>query len=372
MSIVTPPEVVQSLRAFQTAMEKWNDDCVRASRSSDEDCAYKWLAEIVVQHCTPRDLSCVGVSYCGESDWSAKEEIVDAEQPLKDECHVTTVRESYNGLKRYRYELLRIDGRWLIDGRYSIVGGTDYPDFLAPLLARRTEHLWELYQQFALESFAKQSHLVNLVGEADWQLDTEAGKLTFNNGHCWQCQILGTEAEESSTWLWAWANRQSDVADEVVQAAQWLKEYGEQHNIRHFVEPTLPINEVDGRFIATLATGLLSAQGYYCGPYDGGGIFLLITDESVPEASPDLLETLERGLTEFMEEMVIANPRSGLMRFLAECATELVEAPADKPSAPGEQIQVEYDKQGRISQVDATFTPGDEGAVKRFFKWLRG
>lgn len=60
-------------------------------------------------------------------------------------------------------------------------------------------------------SFGKQLFLAELVGSSDWHFDMPSGLLSFSDKYQWHAQILGTEADDSQTWLWAWANEASSI-----------------------------------------------------------------------------------------------------------------------------------------------------------------
>ena len=60
-------------------------------------------------------------------------------------------------------------------------------------------------------AFDKQLSLAELVAQLSWQLVLSSGFLSFADDHRWQVQILGAEAEESYTWLWAWADEASSI-----------------------------------------------------------------------------------------------------------------------------------------------------------------
>lgn len=52
-------------------------------------------------------------------------------------------------------------------------------------------------------------------------------------------------------------------------------------------EPQLHIEQFDsGHIIAMVAVGILDAAAYYRGPYEGGALFLLIPELSIPAADP--------------------------------------------------------------------------------------
>lgn len=52
-------------------------------------------------------------------------------------------------------------------------------------------------------AFDRQSLLADLIGDLPWAYDLQTGKLSFGDRFAWQVEVLGTESEESGTWLWA-------------------------------------------------------------------------------------------------------------------------------------------------------------------------
>jgi len=85
----------------------------------------------------------------------------------------------------------------------------------------------DLLSRHAVASFDKQLHLSELVAEEDWHLDLVSGLLLFCDRFAWHAQLLGTEAEETHTWLWAWANETSHIPPYLLQTALQMKALGE-------------------------------------------------------------------------------------------------------------------------------------------------
>lgn len=374
-------ESKQILVSFLTAMKKWNDQCNAQDKrgaAPDLGSPRERLMEVVTAFCTPHDLSCVGMSYSKPSDWDPKETIENMESVGAEEIHITTSRDNGTRKSRARYILLRVEGNWKIDGRYDLhEEGTQYASMIAPKLARRSEYLWTLYEKYALASFAKQKQLLQLVGESDWTFAKDTGILSFSNGIRWQCQILGTESESTFTWLWSWANTASEVPLALTQAALALKKFGEEKGIEHFIEPKLPINEVDGPFISMLATEIFNASGYYRAPYDGGAAFLLITDEKVPKLPPAARQELENQFEAYFSEKKDLSRRRALFDFLADKTYEMNEESSNFDAGEiGEDAKVEYDELGRITKIATTLKPGSGdtkkklSGIKKLISWL--
>lgn len=63
-----------------------------------------------------------------------------------------------------------------------------------------------LLMEHGLPALDKQLHLNDLVGEADWLVNQDAGTITFGGEKVCPAQVLGTQSDASGTWQWAWAN----------------------------------------------------------------------------------------------------------------------------------------------------------------------
>ena len=217
--------------------------------------------------------------------------------------------------------------------------------------------LQSLYEAHAAASLDKQFRLGDTVGEEDWSLDVPTGELSFGPDLRFPIQILGTESDHDGTWMWAWANPSVDNPD-VLTAAMRLKEYGQQHGIPEFTERKIELDEFNGHYLAMIAAGLLQADAYYCGPYDGGAVFMLIH-------SPELRASEDRSplhLTTVFSEFVQLFPCDHRAAFLAYVGskgytvTEAGESVA-AAAATGERLQARFDALGRLTEIGSTTAP---------------
>jgi len=70
-----------------------------------------------------------------------------------------------------------------------------------------THSLHRLFSVHAASVLERQLRLGTLIGDQhQWTFDMASGRLQFNEQHSFPVQLLGSESEESNTWLWAWAN----------------------------------------------------------------------------------------------------------------------------------------------------------------------
>jgi hypothetical protein len=92
-------------------------------------------------------------------------------------------------------------------------------------MERFSARAWPLgYFNHALFALGRQLLLADLVGDLDWAYDLPTGLLSCGDRYRWPAEVLGTESEETGTWLWAWANAAGNVPPEPQAAARlsWL------------------------------------------------------------------------------------------------------------------------------------------------------
>lgn len=170
---------------------------------------------------------------------------------------------------------------------------------------------------------------------------------------CLQAQLLGTESESSNTWLWAWANTESNIPDHLLVASLSLKDYGEQHGIPELTQSELPLDQIDGHTLALLASGLCDANAYYRCPYDGGALFVLIMDENFPKDPTPPLQRIASVFPQAIASLDIPDHRLALTGYLDHYGLAH-EQDGDKIVAKenGEvMLTAAFDKQGRLTNL---------------------
>ncbi|MCA9269681.1 MAG: hypothetical protein KDA41_14470, partial [Planctomycetales bacterium] len=60
-------------------------------------------------------------------------------------------------------------------------------------------------------AYAKQLAFADFLGERNWRVSISEGRVKFGNDLSYPIQLIGTEAYGDSSWLWAWANEQSNL-----------------------------------------------------------------------------------------------------------------------------------------------------------------
>lgn len=216
-----------------------------------------------------------------------------------------------------------------------------------------------LLAQHGLPALDNQLHLEDLVGEADWLLDQGAGTITFGGEKAFPAQVLGTRADSSRTWLWAWAN--PSVPEHVTSDARVIRAYGEQHGIEEFTRAELPLTEtVSGEALALIASQLTDADAYYRGPYEGGAVFVMLR---LPEDAPrqihgDGLRAV-RTLSTAPFALPVPLSRDVVESYLRWVGLETEDRGRELTGrdSSGRAVTIRFDGLGRIERVSSTLSP---------------
>ena len=122
-----------------------------------------------------------------------------------------------------------------------------------------------------------------VVKNRDWNVDFDKGIIAFGNDE-YPLQFLGSEANSSNTWLWAWENI-NGFDDKIISLAKSIKEKGEKLNLEPLINAEIDISdELNGHTLSIVACGLADKNYcYYRGPHSGGAILVAIdgVDEKV-------------------------------------------------------------------------------------------
>jgi hypothetical protein len=215
----------------------------------------------------------------------------------------------------------------------------------------------DLFAQHVATGMARQLALAELLGDRGWQLDLNAGSVTFGDDLRYPVQLLGTESHADRTWLWAWANTAGNIDPTLLQLAGWLREHGRAEGLRELAEPSLRLDHVDGHRLALVASGL-TGRAYYRGTYNGGAIFFHL--ENLPSrvqgaVAPEKVFTV---LGQVLQAFAVDH-RTVVVSFLRQQGWRVDDQPAGVAGrhTDGSQIQVSFDHLGRISNLTGSVQP---------------
>ena len=212
-------------------------------------------------------------------------------------------------------------------------------------------------EQYALLSLEKQDKLAFLLGDHTYDLDLEAGKIRFNDDREFPFQVLGTESDNTLTWLWAWAEEQTEVVPEnLFQAAQQLRDWGHHVGVPEFTSPAVDLDRADGRVLSMIAVELCRASCFYRDAYEGGAAFVLLFDKKI-DAQPSFdLARLARHYLDVISQYPLDH-RNTLLSYLRAKGLSPVETAwtvlCDLES--GESLNAVFDNAGHLQQLN-----GDE------------
>jgi hypothetical protein len=225
-----------------------------------------------------------------------------------------------------------------------------------------TPELRRLFDRHALGALEHQLHLVEVVATGDWSFDLQRCAVTFETGREERevpVQILGTEAHNDGTWLWSWANTASGLPQPALAAALELRAYGQAHGIYELTEPSFALAQADGHTLAMIAAGMRRAPAYYRCPYDGGAMFVLLEDPDI-YCAPDIPAVrLATALPQLIGQIELEDQRAGVEDWAERLG--LVAEPREGGlavrSPGGDEMELDFDRLGRVTQIRTRFAP---------------
>ena len=113
-----------------------------------------------------------------------------------------------------------------------------------------------------------------VVKNRDWNVDFDRGIISFGEDE-YPLQFLGSEANSSNTWLWAWENI-NEFDDKIISLVREIKAKGEKLNLEALINAEIDITDkLNGHNLSIVACGLADKNYcYYRGPHSGGAIFV--------------------------------------------------------------------------------------------------
>lgn len=211
--------------------------------------------------------------------------------------------------------------------------------------------LTKYLEQFALTSLEKQDKFALLLDDNLYDLDLEAGKLRFPNNLDLSLQVLGTESDNTLSWLWAWADEQTEeIPVNLLQASRELRDWGSHKAVREFRDPSIDLDRADGHVFSMIASEICRASCYYRDAYDGGSAFILLFDPMI-DAQPSFDRSrLSRRFLDLISRYEL-NHRNALLSYLR--IKDL--SPAETRSSitckldTGERLSAEFDDAGKLT-----------------------
>lgn len=140
-----------------------------------------------------------------------------------------------------------------------------------------------LLECYAALAFDKQNDLYEVIGDSSWNVDVHAGTIAFGPQLVFPLQILGTFSHSSQTWLWAWANAQSNLPAGLLSQSEQLRTYGVRYSIDLLTASEFAATEKDLHIIGCVASGMFGASGYYLANYGQGTMVVTVASELIDQ-----------------------------------------------------------------------------------------
>lgn len=160
----------------------------------------------------------------------------------------------------------------------------------------------ELLEQNAALSYEKQFNFGDLIGSNPWQFDMSKGEISFGNKLFFPVQIIGSISFNDNSWMWGWANSQSNIPENLLTQSYLLKKIGEEKGIEEFTNPHFCTDAQFDHQVGMIASGLFKSSCYYSANYGNGSLVCTINSSIIPvlKNSPEkLLATFTQLVADF-------------------------------------------------------------------------
>ena len=214
-----------------------------------------------------------------------------------------------------------------------------------------------LLSRHAGASLARQIAFGDVIGDAAWEVDMGAGVIAFGV-RAFSMQVLGTEAEGDQSWLWGWANAASGIPEPLLRSASELRAFGKSEGIDVLSERSFPLARKGGHELALFASGINGSSAYYRAPYDGGALYVLVTNPGVPPVRETPDERVPTILAQMLQ-MFDLDHGIATRSFLHDAGFTVEDGEGELDARRGATaLTLTFDEQGRLSNIDGKLTAG--------------
>ncbi|MDA8099116.1 MAG: hypothetical protein M0042_05765 [Nitrospiraceae bacterium] len=137
------------------------------------------------------------------------------------------------------------------------------------------------FEQFALLGMEKREKLSRIISDRFLELDIDAGIARFGKDWEFPFQVLGTESDNSFSWLWAWADEQAEMPPNLMTSSLDLKMWLMKNGLDEFASPSMDIDIADGTILSVIACQVCKASAFYRDAYDGGALYILLNATAI-------------------------------------------------------------------------------------------
>lgn len=227
----------------------------------------------------------------------------------------------------------------------------------------------QLFEQQVMIGLSRQMALSDYLGGGAWQIQIDAGTLEIEGCGTFPIQVLGTESDLSNTWLWAWANQQSNFPKAVSREVNAIHRHGQAQGIEELTQPTFSLASYDPHQIAMVCAALSKLDYYYVAGYDNGALYTLI--DGVPEQVDQVPLARINSVILDAINMYPFNHRTACLPYLRQQGLQIEETENKVVAArPGEgTLELQFSAEGRIEAIDGALITDPQAAAKK--PWWR-
>lgn len=216
--------------------------------------------------------------------------------------------------------------------------------------------LQPLVDAHAILAAEQQLHLTDVVGERDFAVDLETGRIRFGDELTYRAELLGSEAPGPGTWMWGWANP-AGFGDQAATAARALRELGRDRGWAAFTEGEVPLDgDLTGARLAIAAVGHVGAPAFYAAPLGGGArAFLLLGGPGLTLPEPET-PRLVAALSQVLADGEVDDWPTALGAYAGQRGLTLTRRDDAMLLAAPEldgRVRISFDDLGRVAGIKA-------------------
>jgi hypothetical protein len=209
----------------------------------------------------------------------------------------------------------------------------------------------ELLERYAALAYDKQNDLYEVIGDNSWNVDVDTGTIAFGPELVFPLQILGTFSHSSRTWLWAWANAQSNLPARLLSQAEQLRTYGAQHGIELLTASEFDATEKDLHLIGIIASGMFGASGYYLANFGQGTMVITVESKLIDQVPKNDFARIPHAFPQVISAFEMDH-RPAFVHYLTQKGYSVAET-ADTVSAAVDSgiLTATFDHLGRLTNL---------------------
>jgi hypothetical protein len=198
----------------------------------------------------------------------------------------------------------------------------------------------------------KQLDFGEQVGTLAWMADVQLGTITFGETIAYPMQILGTFSHGSQSWLWAWANAQSNLPAPVLRQALQLKQIGQETGLTLLKTPSFPFTAQELHVLGCLASGWLGLDAYYLADYGQGAMLVGLQSPEIAKLRRDTHARVFTVFPQLISQFEVEH-RPALAHYLQAKGYTLAETDTQLTGTRhGQTVVAQFDDQGRLVQLE--------------------